>query len=427
MKIGYIASNIYRHTFEINEVAELLRQRPGTRVYSVYRPSGAELQSQRVREVSGGIVAWSPGSIVGGWAYLVTRRPLRLLRAGLELTFRSIPNPVYWFKNAAAYLLAMPVLADALRYGVTHLHANFGSSPATIAWLGKKILGTGLSITWHAFDIYVDELRLRDPLKRQKLRDADAVVAVHRHGLEYLRRMVPDVPNDRFHVIHISVILRATPIAGATVSQATAPGVEPSAPLLVAAGNLVPKKGFDVLVRAVSQLARDGIDVRARILGEGPERGRLEDLARAQGIVDRIEMPGYYQHAELAGHLAEAAALVMPSKVVAGGQRDGIPTVVVEAWLARTPVVASLVGGMAEVIEDGRTGLVFSPGDASALAGCVRVLLDSPERGERLAEEGYRTAVTSFSPEKNVGQLLATLDAVAGGHDGRLTGRSPAA
>jgi len=411
MKIGYIASNIYRHTFEINEVVELLRQRPDTRVYSFYRPSGAEQQSHRVREVSREIVTWSADSIIGGWSYLLVRRPLRLAWAGLELAFRSIPNPIYWLKNAVAFLMAMPVLADALRHDVTHLHANFGSSPATIAWLGKKILGTGLSITFHAFDIYVDALRLRDPIKRQKLRDADVVVAVHRHGLEHLQRMVPGVPPGKFHVIRISVVLNAVP-ADAPTRATASPAPEPPSPLLVAAGNFVPKKGFDVLVRAIGDMARDGIDVRARILGEGPERTRLEELARSEGVADRIDMPGYYQHAELADHLAEAAALVMPSKVVAGGQRDGIPTVVVEAWLARTPVVASLVGGMAEVIEDGRTGLVFSPGDEGALAACVRRLLDSPETGEKLAEEGYRTAVTSFSPQRNVAQLLKTLESL---------------
>jgi glycosyltransferase involved in cell wall biosynthesis len=406
MKIGYISSNVYRHTFEINEVVELCRQKPGTRVYSFYRPVAANIQTRRIGEVPVDIGSWSLGSIVRGFAYLLARKPLRLMGAGFELALRSLPNPVYWFKNKAAFFIAMPMLEDAHRHGVTHLHANFGSSPATIAWLGKKVLGTSMSVTFHAFDIYVDELRFRDPLKRRKLRDAEMVVAVHHDGLEHLKRLVPDVatPPGKFRVIRISVVFEPEPGAASGEGE----------PLLVAAGNLIPKKGFDVLLRAVASLRRDGLVVRARILGEGPERGRLESIARSEGIDDRVELPGYYQHHQLAGHLAQASALVMPSRVVPGGQRDGIPTVVVEAWLARTPVIASLVGGMAEVIEDGRTGLVFAADDWKGLASCVRRLLGPDQLRTALADEGHRLAVASFSPKRNVEEFVKAVESLVG-------------
>ena len=400
MKLGYIASNLYRHTFEINEVAELVRRRPDTRVYSFYRPGNGAVQSERLTEIDSPVVSWSPATIVRGMVSLAVRRPFHLLAAAAELGVRSFPNPVYWFKNAATFLAAMPILNDARRHGVTHLHANFGSSPATVAWLGRRILGTGMSLTFHAFDIYYGARSHRDPLKRQKLRDANLVVAVHRHGLDYLRGLVPGEPADKFCVIRISVSFVPLPR-------------RPARPLLVAAGNLIHKKGFDVLVEAVAILARDGTDVRARILGEGPERSRLETLAAAEGVSDRIDMPGYYAHAELAIHLSEASALVMPSRVSAGGQRDGIPTVVVEAWLSRTPVIASLVGGMPEVIVDGDTGLVFEPEDAGALAACVRRLLESDELAITLSAQGTATAETEFSPERNVGKLLEKIESAS--------------
>jgi hypothetical protein len=72
------------------------------------------------------------------------------VKAGVLLAWFSVRNPVYWAKNLAVFFIAMAVLADARRHRVTHLHANFGSSPATIAWLGKKALGTGMSVTFHA-------------------------------------------------------------------------------------------------------------------------------------------------------------------------------------------------------------------------------------------------------------------------------------
>jgi colanic acid/amylovoran biosynthesis glycosyltransferase len=188
------------------------------------------------------------------------------------------------------------------------------------------------------------------------------------------------------------------------------PMVRPQPPLLLAAGNLVVMKGFNVLLEAVAVLKQRGVLVRARILGEGPERNHLESLVKEHGLSDRIELPGYFQHATLADHLAEASIFVMPSIITPQGKRDGIPTVVVEAWLSRTPVIASLVGGMAEVIIDGTTGLVFASGDGQALAATIVRLLDDGTLWAQLSDEGYRRAGEWFSPERNVLKLLDQIE-----------------
>ena len=310
--------------------------------------------------------------------------------------WHSRSNPVYWVKNLAVFFRALPILADARQHGVTHLHANFGSSPATIAWLGKEMLGVGMSITFHAFDIYSNALSYRDPLKQLKLRDANLVVAVHEDGRRVLRGLVPGADASKFEVIRICVAFEPK----------DKPDVLPEPPLIVAAGNFVPKKGFDVLIRAVGSLRKRGINVRLRILGDGGERAALESLVRRESLDDRVELPGYFQHEELSGHLAEAAMFAVPSVVTSEGQRDGIPTVVVEAWLSETPVVASLVGGMGEVIIDGKTGLVFDPGHVEQLADCIARLTVDGELSRALAVAGRDAAREWFSPDKNARSLL---------------------
>jgi glycosyltransferase involved in cell wall biosynthesis len=396
MKIGYIASSIYRHTFEINEVAELLRQSPGTRIYSFYRGTGDEIQSRRIRDIENSIITWSAPSIISGFFRLAARLPFALFLAAAKLAVLSAPNPVYWFKNLVTFFVALPILADANKNGITHLHANFGSSPATIAWLGKNVLKTSMSVTFHAFDIYSDSAGLRDPLKKRKIRESDLVVAVHRHGLEHLQALVPEADKNKFKMIHICVVFEPKKKSVCNTAD----------PLFVAAGNLVPKKGFDVLIRAAGILKAEGAPVRVRILGEGGERDFLESLVRGEKLTGLVELPGYYQHADFAGHLAEAAALVVPSQVVKGGQRDGIPTVLVEAWLAQTPVLASLVGGMAEVLVNEKTGLTFPPGDSVALARCMRAVIESDVLRSALAENGLRIAQTEFSAPVNALALI---------------------
>ncbi|MCZ6765712.1 MAG: glycosyltransferase family 4 protein, partial [bacterium] len=396
MKIAYIASHIYRHTFEINEVAELLQQRPDTRVYSFYRGGGENIQRERIKDVPGDIISWSYKGMFSGAAYLIARYPGGFLRAAFLLTARSLRNPVYWAKNFAAFWMGLPILADASRHSVRHFHANFGSSPATIAWVGKKMMGVGMSVTYHAFDIYSGPMTVRDPLKKTKLRDADLVVAVHEDGQTHLRELVPDVSPEKFRVIRISVEFepkkKSHPL--------------PTPPLVVAAGNLMPKKGFGALIKAVGLLKRKSFPVRLRVLGEGPERLRLESMVREEGIRDRTEIPGYFQHRELAAHLADASVFVAPSRVTVQGLRDGIPTVVIEAWLSGTPVVASLVGGMGEVIVHGETALVFRQGDYEGLADCLEELLTSDELCQRIVENGRRLAQKDFSAQKNVCRLI---------------------
>jgi glycosyltransferase involved in cell wall biosynthesis len=256
-----------------------------------------------------------------------------------------------------------------------------------------------MSVTYHAFDIYSNAYASRDPLKRQKLLDADLVVSVHEDGRQLLQRIAPEAAGDKFRVIRICVAFDP--------ETKTEPLPEP--PLLLAAGNLVPKKGFNILVRAVGALKRRGVPVRLRILGEGKQRPVLERLIREQGVRDRVELRGYFQHRELAEHLAQAAACVVPSLITRGGQRDGIPTVGVEAWLSRTPVIASLVGGMGEVSRSDETGLVWPPGDSDAVAEAVIRLLNSPELQDTIVAGGYRTAQEFFSSSKNVSSLLGEI------------------
>jgi glycosyltransferase involved in cell wall biosynthesis len=132
-------------------------------------------------------------------------------------------------------------------------------------------------------------------------------------------------------------------------------------------------------------------------------------MARENGVEDRLELPGFFQHAEFATHLAEAAALVVPARVTSTGLREGLPTVIAEAWLSGTPVVAAPVGGIPEVVLDGETGLLFPMEDSRALSECILRLLYSAELRQALASAGRRLALEKFSPEKNVRELLSEI------------------
>lgn len=402
MKLGYIASHIFRHTFEINEASEVRRLRPGTRVYSFHAPAGQAYQRERIAEMGAEIV--TPGGEIAAFLRMLAQHPVRVFLSAVNLAARSLPNPIYWFKSPIVFMRAMSLIEDIERQGITHLHASFGSSPATVAWLARQILDITYSITFHSFDVYSTQLQYRDPLRREKLRRAVLVVAVHEAARKILLALVPDQDPRKFEMIRVSVTFDPAPKAQPL----------PEPPLLLAVGNLVDEKGFDILIRGVAILRSRGIAVRARILGDGVSGGALEALVQKKAVGDCVEMRGFFPHAELKQHMAEAAALLAPCRVARHGLRDGIPTVVVEAWLGRTPVVASLVGGMPEVIIDGETGVVFASEEPESLADAVERLLSDAELRGRIVESGRRMALDAFSPGKNAGRLVELIEERAG-------------
>jgi glycosyltransferase involved in cell wall biosynthesis len=153
-------------------------------------------------------------------------------------------------------------------------------------------------------------------------------------------------------------------------------GLPDGVPILLALGRLHSNKGFDVLVRALPALPF----VHAVIAGEGPERAALLELARREGVADRLHLPGW--RTDTAALLAAADLLVCPSR------HEPLGNVVIEAWSAGRPVVAAAVDGPRELITSGREGLLVPPEDPNALARAIASLLDDPERATALAEAG---------------------------------------
>jgi glycosyltransferase involved in cell wall biosynthesis len=156
---------------------------------------------------------------------------------------------------------------------------------------------------------------------------------------------------------------------------APAPGM-PSSPVILALGRLHRNKGFDVLIRALPRLA----GAQAVIAGEGPERGALLDLARREGVADRVHLLGWRD--DTAALLAAADILVCPSR------HEPLGNVVIEAWSARRPVIACAADGPRELINHEHDGVIVPLEDPGALAGAITNLLEDKPRAATLARAG---------------------------------------
>jgi glycosyltransferase involved in cell wall biosynthesis len=156
-------------------------------------------------------------------------------------------------------------------------------------------------------------------------------------------------------------------------------------------GRLVPEKGVDTLIEAVRLLAEP---VELRIVGDGPYRQILENLARERGLAERVRFDPPMPPAQVAGAMCQLDALVLPSRTTQVW-KEQFGRVLVEAMACKVPIVGSDSGAIPEVIGD--AGLIFPEGDAPALAECLRQLMESPDLRHEMAERGYERVMRSYT------------------------------
>jgi glycosyltransferase involved in cell wall biosynthesis len=168
------------------------------------------------------------------------------------------------------------------------------------------------------------------------------------------------------------------------------PGGQRQANHLLFVGRLNKQKGIEILLHAVSRIPRP---IHLDVIGDGDDRETLQELARGLGIADRVQWHGVLPQQRLADFYRAASALVVPSV------EEGLGLVAVEAQLCETPVVAFDSGGLPDIVQHDRTGILVPTVDAGALAAAIGSLLDRPDRGAALGAAGRLHALATFAPE----------------------------
>jgi glycosyltransferase involved in cell wall biosynthesis len=170
-------------------------------------------------------------------------------------------------------------------------------------------------------------------------------------------------------------------------------------------GRLVEKKGFADLVEASARLACKGVAFRCLIIGTGELEAELRAQIEKYGLADRVELVGPKPQSEVIKVVSSAAALAAPCVVGADGNRDGLPTVLLEAMALGTSCVATDVTGIPEAIEDGETGLIVRQHDPEQLAASIERLLSDGALRVRLATAARRLIESEFDARRNAGRV----------------------
>ena len=200
--------------------------------------------------------------------------------------------------------------------GVRHVHCHFATHPALAGFLIQRLTGISYSFTAHGSDLHVDRTMLC-----RKAAEAAFVVTISRSNAAVFEAHCGG-PIDNLTVIHCG-------IDGSVFSPTERPATDRLNVICV--GTLHEVKGQRYLIEAAGELVRRGVDVGLRFVGDGPDRPALESRAAELGLAERVEFLGLRKRAEVVALLANADLLVAPSVPTAGGKREGLPVVLIEA------------------------------------------------------------------------------------------------
>ena len=426
--VGVIVSRYpaISHTFVLREVSAMREAGLEVQTLSVRRADHAELFTIEEAAEASGTWAVRPvtaGAVAVAHLRLALRYPLTWV-GGFALAIRRAPPGLRALVWQMLYFgEAVLVLEHCRRRGIRHLHAHLANVGADLAWLaadlGERVDGHGSwgwSFTMHGPTerAQVERYNLVDKVQAAKL-----VMCISEYARSQLMALTPVTDWPKLSVVHMGADLdryEARGLERSVRTQLSTGGVVH----LLCVGRLKRVKAQIVLVDAVVDLRRSGRQCTLTIVGEGPERGSLEQRVAALGLDAVVQLAGPRGQHELPEFYRQADIFCLPSLA------EGVPVVLMEAMATELPVVSTRLAGIPELVDDGRSGILVAPGQLGQLVAAIASLVDDPAKRLELGRAGRRVVVQDFDA-RACGRLAAyhLLDAMGARSDRTTAGGAP--
>ena len=337
--------------------------------------------------------------------------PGRVLAAATRLCWR----PGFW-RALASFLVDLRheptrnrmrrfaqalVLAREMPASVEHYYAHFMHTPSSVCHYASIINGQSWSISAHAKDIWTIDAREL----RKKLAACDWIVTCTAANAEYLSGLGDDAHKVEllYHGLDFSRFDRVEAPAS------TRDGSDGDDPVrLVSVGRAVDKKGYEVLLEALSGLPQ-ALNWRFVHIGGGELLEALQLQARELGLEQRIEWLGALPQTEVLARYRDADLFVLPSKISDDGDRDGLPNVLMEAQSQALACLSTSISGIPELIVHAESGWLVEQKNSRELGDALARLIADPQLRKRLGEAGYNRVRQEFSMQKGIDKLMRRL------------------
>jgi glycosyltransferase involved in cell wall biosynthesis len=391
-RVAYLSSVYPRATdsFVREEVGSLREMGFEVETFSVRRPPPEQLTTDAIRaeaQQTTCLLHAGPGALLraaGAALIFDTGRSA----ATLELAWRTRVPGLAGFVKMVAYLVEALFLASELkRRSVAHLHNHIAGTSASVAMLASEQSGIPWSTTVHGL-----ELLEAGPLALgAKLDHARFTACISHYTRSQCMLHARPESWEKLHVIRCGL--------GPEILEAKPQDLPPRA-RFVCVGRLSREKGQRVLLEAAARLVAEGVDLELVLVGDGEERPDLERRIRELGLGSHVRITGWADRERVSDEIESARALVIPSF------SEGLPVVAMEALALGRPVIATRVGGVAELVESGATGWLVAPGSVDGLLAAMREAADADDATlSRLAGEGARRVACRHDARREAARL----------------------
>ncbi|WP_380174140.1 glycosyltransferase [Kineococcus sp. DHX-1] len=370
------------HTFSVRPatVGEQLSETSRREAESTYSLLGRPLSEYARAHAA--LLKRSPGAWLAGLRNAATSGP------------RGLKPRVWQFFYLAEAVLLRERLRDA---GVRHLHVHFANNGADVArsvvHMGRAEDGPAAGWRW-SFSMHgpteFEDVEGHD--LAAKVESADLIACISEYCRDRLQNLTTPEHWDKMSIVRM----------GVDASRfAPAPREERDGPLRVLfVGRLVPEKGPDVLLQAVTALAAEGVEVELVVAGGGALADDLAQQRKASAATERIRLLGPVGQDDIRDWYAWADVFCLPSYA------EGVPVVLMEALAMEVPVVTTRIAGIPELVEDGVNGFLVEPGRPVEVARALRTLADDAALRRRMGAAGRRRVQDEFQPRANAQRLL---------------------
>jgi glycosyltransferase involved in cell wall biosynthesis len=392
-RIAYLMSHYpaISHTFVLREVEALRDLGVDVQTLSIHRVGPGQVLGEGERAAAATTFSVLPTSAVAllrAHAEALLRSPQRYLST-LVLALRTgAPGVRDRLWHLFYFAEAMILLRHCRRAGITHVHAIFADSATDVAMLiahyerGKSPGDEDL--TWSlAVHGSVEFYNVARYAIAQKLERAKFAVAISDFGRSQLMTLSSQERWSHIHVVRCGVDPCVyTPSANRTGSATSAE--------FLFVGRLLRGKGVSLLFESLAALRKEGLDVTATVVGDGPAGPELETRATVLGVRNAVSFVGSIGPEEIRGLYERADIFCLPSFA------EGIPVVAMEAMAMELPVVTTRIMGVPELVEDGQEGLLVPPGRADALTDALRRLVCAPDQRRQMGLAGRQKVMREF-------------------------------
>lgn len=316
----------------------------------------------------------------------------------LDRAWRELPDLAGYLArerhtNVHEFAQALQLALIVRERGIEHLHAHFGTRATTVARMAALMSGIDYSFTAHAKDIYFPYEE--NTHFENKLRDAFSCVTVSDYNLSWLRERYGESANSTTRLYN-----------GIDLQKFTfAPSPMSTEPEILAVGRLVEKKGFCYLIEALRLLRDAGQTLRCTLIGDGPLRPALEAQIQAAGLKNVVTLAGFMPQRDIIAAMRGATLVAAPCIISEEGDRDGLPTVLLEAMALGTPVISTCVAGIPELVVEGETGRCVAPQNPQALADAIAGLVGNEPLRQQFSHAARALIEREFDIDRNAAHL----------------------